>query len=198
VEVALRRERPPEEYQRVLALVQQQVSHLRQIVEMLLFLARADAEAKLPGAEPIDLAAWLPEHLRSWTEHPRAADFRLDLAAETPLLVHAQAALLGQLVDNLLDNACKYSRPGTPIQLWLTQESGEGVLAIEDVGCGIGEEDLPHIFEPFYRSARARGAGVNGVGLGLAVAQRIAVALGGSLFAESVEGKRSRFTLRFK
>jgi signal transduction histidine kinase len=104
-------------------------------------------------------------------------------------------ALLGQLLDNLLDNACKYSEPGSPVTVRLGGSDGAVTLAVEDVGPGIDPVDLPHVFEPFYRSARAR-PGRAGVGLGLAVARRIAAALGGSLAAESEPGRGARFLLR--
>ena len=87
-------------------------------------------------------------------------------------------------------------RAGHPITLRLGEEAGDVALAVEDDGGGILPEDLPHIFEPFYRSRRARRSGVGGVGLGLAVARRIALAFGGSLVAESGPARGARFTLR--
>jgi signal transduction histidine kinase len=195
VEVALLRPRPPEEYRRVLELVRGQADGLRRIVESLLFLARADAEAQLPELEALDLAAWLPEYLRSWPDHGRRADVHLEVRAG-PLRVRAQAPLLGQLLDNLLDNACKYSEPGSPITLAARAEKGGVALTVEDAGRGIAAEDLPHVFEPFYRSVEARRRGVGGVGLGLAVARRVAAAFGGTLDAQSGSGKGTRLTLR--
>ncbi|HZY84983.1 MAG TPA: ATP-binding protein [Gemmataceae bacterium] len=194
-EVALLRPRSPEEYRRVLELVRGQAGGLRRIVESLLFLARADADAQLPDLEVLDLAAWLPEHLRAWPDHGRGADLRLDVRPG-PLRVRAQAALLGQLLDNLLDNACKYSERGTPITLAARAEGGVVALSVEDAGGGIAGEDLPHVFEPFYRSPDARQRGVGGVGLGLAVARRIAAAFGGSLDVQSRSGQGTRLTLR--
>ena len=72
-EVALRHDRDPAEYRRVLESVRGQAQHLRRIVEALLFLARADAEARRPELERIDLAAWAAEHLTTWAGHERAA-----------------------------------------------------------------------------------------------------------------------------
>src|SRR5262249_6824630 len=77
VEVALRRERPAAEYQRILTSVKEQGERLRRIVESLLFLARADAEARLPDRERLDLRPWLVAHLRSWSDHPRTGDLVL-------------------------------------------------------------------------------------------------------------------------
>jgi heavy metal sensor kinase len=195
VEVALRRNRTSEEYARTLHAVAKEATHLRQITEMLLFLARADAEARLPQLETIDMAAWLPEKLAAWSGHVRQTDFRIEPAAPGPLLVKVHPPLLGQLVDNLLDNACKYSAAGTPIRLRMWGESDRAFLAVEDQGHGIAPDDLPHIFEPFYRSSLARRLGTAGVGLGLAVAARIAEAFGGSLTVTSEPGKVTCFTL---
>jgi heavy metal sensor kinase len=196
VQVALRRERSPEEYQRVLSVVQERALHLRKLVEMLLFLSRADSEAGLPDLEAINLTTWLPAHLHSWSEHPRAGDIRLELSSDAPLGVKAHPPLLGQLVDNLLDNACKYSKPGTAITLRLGVEPGLVLLAVQDQGQGIAAEDLPHVFEPFYRSSEARRSGTEGVGLGLAVARRIALAVGGEITLQSHLGHGACFTLR--
>ena len=196
VEVALRRDRPSEEYRRVLTSVQRQADHLRQLVEALLFLARAEAEARLPNLVAVELAGWLKEHLASWSGHPREADLRVETMSAGSLWVEAHAPLLGQLVDNLLDNAFKYSIPGTLVRLRFRAEAGTVFLAVEDEGLGIAAEDLPHIFEPFYRSPQARNRGIGGTGLGLAVAQRISTAFGGSLTASSTAGKGTTIMLR--
>lgn len=193
IDVALRRERPAEEYQRVLALLHKQATQLRHIVEMLLFLARADAESILPHFETIPIDAWLNEHLQ-----PRLSgeNIRLEIATESAFAVRAHASLLGQLVDNLLDNAHKYDKTGTPISIKVWRESGWVCVAVKDQGSGIAPADLPHVFEPFFRSSAARRDGVAGVGLGLAVAKRIAEAFHGTLEAASILGKGSCFTLR--
>jgi heavy metal sensor kinase len=195
VEVALRRERPAAEYRDVLQQVRGQAVQLQQIVEMLLFLARADAEAKPADLAPLDLAAWLPEHVERWAGHPRGPDLRLKQPEGRAAWVRAQGPLLGQLVDNLVENACKYSEPGRPVIVRLGSADGVVTLAVEDEGCGITPDDLPHVFEPFYRSADVRRLGRPGVGLGLAVARRVAAVFGGTLTAESEPGRGSRFTL---
>jgi two-component system OmpR family sensor kinase len=196
IEIALRRPRAAEDYHQVLRVLHGQALHLRQIVETLLFLARADADADAPPLQRLDLRAWLTEHLASWADQARSADFRTEIEGDGPLWTRAQAPLLGQLVDNLLENACKYSPAGTPITVRLAEEAGAVSLSVADSGCGIAAEDLPHVFEPFYRSAQVRDQGVAGIGLGLAVAQRIALALGGVLRVESQPGRGARFTLQ--
>lgn len=195
IDVALRRERPSDEYRRTLSLVRDQAAHLGKIVEMLLFLARADAESVRPECPVIDLAVWAEDALSSWADHPREADIALEIDHEGPLLARVHPPLLGQLVDNLVDNACKYTNIGTRVRLRVFREGNHVVLEVADEGTGIAEEDRPHLFEPFYRSLRARRQGRPGVGLGLAVAQRIAVSLDGRLDVESSIGEGSAFRL---
>jgi heavy metal sensor kinase len=196
VEIALRRERPAEEYRRVLRAVQKQGERLRQIVDLLLFLARADAGSGPPETEPLDLAAWLADHLRSWGDHPRSGDIHAVQAdaPSGPLWVRAHAGLLAQVLDNLLDNACKYSAAGSPVTLRVWRQDGEARLAVEDRGHGIAAEDRRHVFDPFFRSAEARRCGA-GVGLGLAVTARIVEALGGRIELISEPGRGSCFVL---
>jgi heavy metal sensor kinase len=196
VEVALRRVRSTPEYRDILDRVHEQAVGLRRIVEMLLFLARADAESRAPQLEPVNLSAWLDQCRSRWSTHPRAKDLRMECSAGEMLFVQAQPALLDQLVDNLLENACKYSPDDSPITLRLKRQGDSVLVSVEDAGWGIAPDDLLHVFEPFYRSAAARKRGIGGVGLGLAVARRIAVALGGSLDVESTVNEGSRFTLR--
>jgi signal transduction histidine kinase len=89
----------------------------------------------------------------------------------------------------------KYSRPGTLITCRLREEKGMIRLEVEDEGVGISAEDMPHLFEPFYRSEQARQTGTPGAGLGLSVAARIAAVLGGRIEVESVPGPGSRFAI---
>lgn len=196
VEVALRRERPPEEYRRVLAAAQQQGDRLRRIVDGLLFLARADAEAGLPERERLDLRQWVGGHVgANWSRHPRASDIVTKPDGERPAWVNVHPVLLGELVNVLLDNACKYSPAGSPITIRVESSSRGVELTVEDQGCGIGEHDRERLFKPFVRSETARRRGVEGFGLGLAVAKRIADAHQGTLTVASQVGQGSRITL---
>ena len=194
VEVALRRDRPPEEYRRVLGIAAEQARRLHRIIEMLLFLARADAEAALPGVSPLALRPWLAGHLETWATHARAADIRTELAPGDPRVL-AHAPLLGQVADILLDNAMKYSPPGSPVVLSARVEGGRTLLTVADAGCGIDPEDLPHVFDPFFRSPRQRGSNTTGVGLGLAIARRVVMAMGDEISASSAPGRGSRFVV---
>lgn len=192
LDVALRRDRPPEEYRRALGEVRRQAEQMRELVEMLLFLAREDADARLPDTEAVDLRDWLLAFTAAAAPPGREADVGPgDVAAGVRAYVHGP--LLAQAVGNLVENACKYSDRGTPVRLHLARVAGDAVITVEDRGHGVAAADLPHLFEPFYRSADAQQRGVKGTGLGLAVTARIMTAHGGRAGAESGPGAGSRF-----
>jgi signal transduction histidine kinase len=196
IEVARRRTRTVQEHEQVLDRVHGDSIRLWRVVEALLFLARADADAGLPDLERFDLVNWTADHLLRWSGHERSADLQGAEAPPCPLWIRAHRPLLGQLLDNLLENACKYSGPGCPIVVRVWSEPRVVALAVEDSGGGIPGAELPHLFEPFFRSEQARRLGQPGVGLGLAVVHRIASALGGTVSAESEPGRGSRFVVR--
>ena len=195
VEVVRRRPRPAEEYEQTLDQVHREANRLRQIVDSLLFLARTEAESEPLKGEPIDLAAWVPPALARWRSHKRADDLRFE-GPDHGVWTRAHAPLLAQAVENLVDNAFKYSEPGSPITVRVWREPGAACLAVEDHGCGLNPEEAASAFEPFYQSPRARLIGRGGVGLGLSVVQRIVDAARGSIRVESRPGQGSRFTIR--
>ena len=168
---------------------ERQAEHLRQIIEMLLFLAREDTDAVPPEFERIDIGNWLSPFLQNWQQHPRFNDIRIDSACLGPAEVNAHAGLLGQAPYNLLDNACKYSSPGSEIIVRTERYAGEIGIVVVDHGSGIAAADLPHVFEPFFRSSEVRRRGIVGVGLGLSVVQRIVGALHGRTEVHSMPAR---------
>lgn len=193
IDVSLRRPRTAEEYHKTLVLLHTQTRELQQIVETLLFLARIEGDAVLPGVESRDGGEWLSEYVGRWDGHPRKSD--LSVMVSESLGLSTSLPLLAQLLDNLVGNAFKYSEAGTPVTVSLSRDSGAVVLAVEDRGMGIPPEDRSAIFDPFFRSRVARQSNVAGTGLGLAIAAGIARALGGQLACESESGRGSRFYL---
>ena len=195
IEVARRRDRTNEEYRQVLDQVHSEGRRLQRIVEALLFLSRAESDAALPDLERLELTRWLNDHLEVWSAHPRAADLTSEIAIDEAIFVEVHPPLLAQLLDNLLENAFKYSDPGSAVRVRLGREPGWVFLTVEDRGVGLAPEEIPQVFEPFYRSPRARLRASSGIGLGLSVAKRITEAFGGRLVAENRTGKGSQFTV---
>jgi len=184
IEIALRRERTTDQYRDVLNGAHSNAARLQRIIESLLYLTRADSEALLPDSQTFDLARWLREHLLTWSQHARYADIRI-AGSEAPIPVTSHPILLGELVNILLDNACRYSPAGSDITMTLIRMGSSVRLQVADGGMGISESDLTHLFTPFFRSSEALRVNKGGVGLGLSIARRLAAALGGSLSTTS-------------
>ncbi len=197
VQVASRQTRTPAEYQHVLDVVRRRGAQLQQIIDSLLLLARAEADAPLPDTEEIDLNELCRARVAAWNDHPRAGDLFFRSCQTAFPVVLGQPVLLDQIVGNLLDNAAKYSDPGTSINVSVEVNSEEVILTISDQGCGIPTEELSHICEPFYRAAQAKWNGKPGVGLGLTVVQRLIKILGGRLEVQSDVAHGSRFRVLF-
>jgi signal transduction histidine kinase len=196
IDVALRRTRSPHEYAATLGVLRDQTAQLQTIVESLLFLARAEEDAVLPDAEIFSLTDWLPDYMKRWNEHPRRGDISLRLGHHADSQIKTSAALLARLLDNLIENALKYSSPGSSVEISTIDDDSELLVEVQDQGRGIEAKDQAEIFHPFFRCRASREAGIAGTGLGLAIAARIAAAFGGRIQCASEVGRGSRFTLR--
>jgi two-component system sensor histidine kinase MprB len=122
--------------------------------------------------------------------HARAQDITFDLEADE-CWIEGHADRLSRAVGNLLDNARKYSPPGSSVSV----RCASGVVQVHDHGPGIEPEDMPHIFDRFYRSPAARG--LPGSGLGLAIVAQVVKADGGTVHAENAPGGGAVLSLRF-
>jgi two-component system phosphate regulon sensor histidine kinase PhoR len=169
-----------------------EVERLVQLVEELLELSRIESGELRLQLEPIDLGevvSGAAERLR-----PQAARLGLDLVVElAPALpdVNGDRVSLERVVANLVHNATKFTPEGGSIVVSAKDEDGGVVVSVTDTGEGIDPQDLPRIFERFYKADRARRAG--GSGLGLAVVKHTVEAHGGWIEAESMPGQGSTF-----
>jgi signal transduction histidine kinase len=141
-----------------------------------------------------NLGDWCRSWLEGWRDHPRAADIEQQDHRRTTW-VRTQPALLGQVLDNLLDNACKYSEPGTPIVGSIESKEEVSVLTVNDRGCGIEPDEQSLVLQPFYCARRARWLGTPGVGLGLTVVERLVATMGGKFEVSSKLGQGSAFSV---
>jgi len=109
--------------------------------------------------------------------------------------VLADTLRMEQVLNNLLENAARYSDPSSPVEVGLVAEDGHAVLSVADRGDGIPEAELEQVFEPFYRGQNSKRRGIRGAGLGLAICRGIVEAHGGKIWVESVYGKATTFFL---
>ncbi|MGC3988271.1 MAG: ATP-binding protein [Chthoniobacteraceae bacterium] len=194
-QLALSRPRSATDYVETIETVQRSAQRMQGLMESLLTLACLDAHSEPLQRQPCDLAVLAAEHLDAI--RPLALERGIPLHSELASTVCAvDLDRIGQILDNLLTNAVKYSRPGDEVRLATRLENGSAIVRVSDSGPGIATEHLPHLFERFYRADRSRNRSTGGAGLGLAICKSLAEAHGGSIQVESERGKGTAFTLR--
>jgi signal transduction histidine kinase len=174
-----------EERETYLRDIQEEAKRVDLLVHDLLDLARLEAGSVPPVSERVDWGALARGSVRRFEPLAREAGLTLSAPAEAerPLLVRGDPRRLEQLLDNLLMNAMRYVPRGGSVQVSVDRSGGNVVLCVDDDGPGFTEQDLPHVFDRFYRGDRARTSG--GSGLGLALVREIARGHGGQARAEN-------------
>lgn len=186
----------PEHSRSFLSAVQEETIRLQRLVEDLLSLAEVELKQTHPRREPIPIRAFLEEQVERCRAAAQAQEITLRLeCGEINRLLQADRRQMVQAVGNLLDNAIQYNRSGGSVTLRAAESENRLTLEVEDTGIGIPAEDLPRIFERFYRVDKARSRETGGTGLGLSIVRHVAESHGGSVRAESRLGQGSRFLL---
>jgi heavy metal sensor kinase len=196
IEVALRGERSPDEYRRVLQSSLEEVQGLTQLAEDLLLLSRFSVTVSAPR-QRIELEPLVVDVLDAGTQlaHRRGVSIA-SLALTSAAVVVGDAAALRRALLNLVDNAVKYTPPGGKVEVSLLRDERTAAIVVRDSGIGIAPGDTERIFQPFVRLEAAREGAAGGAGLGLSIARSIVVAHGGQLTLESAPGAGSTFTVR--
>ena len=174
----------------------EECDRLLRILNSTLEIAEAQAGAASLRLEEVDLAQLLGEARDLFTTLAEDGGVVLELEAPNRRLVRADRSRVQRIVANLLDNALKYTPPGGRVVMSLRDEGRWVVVDVADTGIGVSAEDLPKIFERFYRVDGSRTG--HGSGLGLSLARAFARAHGGDLTAVSTPGSGSVFALRLK
>lgn len=198
-ELALESERTREEYESFLSDVVEECSALEQLVNQLLMLSASDGDRLRIHGQHVALDAIVRRCVEMFADAAQAVDIALH-ASLAPVVVEGNPHHLRQVVSNLLDNALKATPSGGRITVELVENAplNAALLTVADTGCGIAEEELPRIFERFYRCDKSRShrGAARGAGLGLSICQAIVAAHGGQIRVESRLGEGSRFTVQ--
>ncbi|MDZ3831296.1 MAG: ATP-binding protein [Sphingopyxis sp.] len=183
---------------RFLSIIEREARRMQQLVIDLLSISRVEADRFRRPTTPVDLAAIVRTtvtQLRDSEEaRPHDVVARID---DGPQHVLGDAAQLGQLAHNIISNAMKYGRPGTPVTVKLGRDGARVRLAVRDEGDGIAPEHLPRLTERFYRVDEARSRSVGGTGLGLAIVKHISERHQGQLDIASELGKGTTVSVAF-
>lgn len=182
----------------LLASMRRETDRLIRLVNDLLVLTRADAGMLNLNFQPVDLVEFVKARCEHFVNLANRNQVHFEITSpENPkqVFVNGDADRLAQVLDNLLDNAIRYSPLGSTITIKINLNNGDCVCSVQDNGPGIAEEHLVHIFERFYRADPSRNRQTGGVGLGLAIARALILAHGGQIDAISTPGHGT--TLRF-
>jgi signal transduction histidine kinase len=173
-----------------------EAERMTQLVEDLLFLARSDAGVSGMPMSGLDLRDVVEDVASEMRELADVRNIRVRLAlGESEAVVAGNRAALRRLFLVLVDNALKYSPPGSEVRVTASVRGDSCMVAVRDFGSGIGAADLPHIFQRFYRANQARTD--TGHGLGLSLAATIARVHGARIEVQSAEGEGSTFSVTF-
>lgn len=189
------REFDPEVTRDFLTDVDKEIDRMNSIVTDLLVLVRFDSDAMSMETLPIQLRSLLEDTIERLSPVAREAGIELSLAQHGELTVPGDYGKLQQVFYNLIDNAIKYSPRGGRVRVEAQRSGQDALVNIRDDGIGIAKEDIPHIFDRFYRVDRARSRSTGGTGLGLSIVRNIVTAHGGDVQVSSREDEGSVFTV---
>jgi signal transduction histidine kinase len=179
-----------------MARVRKAGAHLLGMINDVLDLAKAETDELGLTIAPADLGALIGAAVEAAKPAAAARSNSVELWIGAPLgLVSCDAARFRRALDNLLSNACKFTRDGT-IVVTAAREGGDLIVEVRDSGQGMTPDVMAHLFEPFVRGDSSATRAADGAGLGLVVTRNIARAMGGDLTAESAPGAGATFTLR--
>jgi heavy metal sensor kinase len=193
IEVALKKQRKPDEYREVLAECRESGQQISQLVERLLTLARIDAGVDRLRVENVDVAALAEQCTALVRPLAEARGLKLQLHSEGEAMLEADPSKLREVLTNLLHNAIEYNRPQGSVDLTVARHNGTLRVEVRDTGVGIPPEARAHIFERFYRADPSRHAEGLHAGLGLAIVKGYVDLMGGSINVESAPGQGSTF-----
>jgi two-component system phosphate regulon sensor histidine kinase PhoR len=176
--------------ERFTAIVHDEARRMQRLVEDLISLSRIEAERFSTPTEPLSLEALVAEAREGWrlTAAERGSEIRIEAEPGLPEVTGDRHEIL-QMVDNLLGNALRYGRAGTPVSVRMHREDGMVRLTVSDQGEGIAAQHIPRITERFYRVDASRSRSLGGTGLGLAIVKHIVERHRGRLKIESEVGR---------
>lgn len=178
-----------EERNRYLSIIYEEAEHMQKLVKDLFELAKMDQHSFQIHKEPANLCSFFKKLYDKMHPAFQVKKISLVYQCDENITVHIDQKRFEQVMINLLDNALKYSDQSTTVSIDVKAEKKKMMMIVSDEGGGIPEEDLPYIFERFYRVDKSRSRNRGGTGLGLAIAKEIVEAHGGSIYAVSDYGK---------
>ncbi|MCC6501458.1 MAG: HAMP domain-containing protein [Anaerolineales bacterium] len=185
----------PETVKRYLHTAQRDVNSLSALIDDLFQMAQLDAGGFPLNRADASLGDLVSDTLESFTQLAKGRAITLEGNVDSDVdPVHMDTQAIGRVLNNLIGNALRHTPANGRVSVWVRRASGRVEITVSDTGEGIQADDVPHIFERFYRGEKSRSRATGGAGLGLAIARGIVQAHGGDIRVESETGKGAQFT----
>ena len=175
--------------------VNKEIDRLNRIVSDLLTLVNIDSGGMKLNSADLDIQDLILEQVKRLAPLARENGIELDCSAREAMEITGDTVKLQQVFYNVIDNAIKYTPRGGDVHVSLSRAGKRAIIRVSDTGIGIPADDLPHIFDRFYRVDKARSRATGGTGLGLSIVKQIVQLHGGSILATSEEGNGTTFVI---
>ena len=186
----------PEDVSRFAGKICDEARRLMDLVGDILRLSRLEERGQMPVMEPMSLREAAEQTVEQLSAEALRRQVRLQLTGSSGRLV-ASKKIVAEILHNLTDNAIKYNRPGGAVTLAVAEDDNQVTLTVADTGIGIPQEELPRIFERFYRVDKSHSRELGGTGLGLSIVKHGAACLGAAVTVESTLGVGTTITVAF-
>jgi len=197
LEVLIRKPRDKEQYEDKIKYCINEIDRLNNLVDQLLLLARFENQKIGVNIQPVELDAIILQSLERFSSRIKNANISIDFKFDNHFTIHSDAYLIATIIENLISNAIKYSKPKGLINIYLSETSDLITCKISDNGIGIQKADLKNIYGQFFRSQATAHPAIKGTGLGLSIVKRLCDLLACDIQIESEIGKGTTVRVQF-
>jgi signal transduction histidine kinase len=184
---------PPEKQKQYLRIVSDEIRRLSTIVRSMLNLAQIEAGEMKLNSQPFDIVETICQTLFSLERQIDAKGLEIRGLDHDKVFVDADEDLIHQVIYNLTENATKFANQGGYIEFEFQKDGNRTLIGVKNSGDGLGKDEIPRVFDRFYKTDRSRGLDKSGVGLGLYIVRSIVTLHGGEIIVKSVQGEYCEF-----
>ncbi len=195
VEITLMKKRRSNEYISTLNLIQKQTERTISIIKSMLYLAKAESGVIRANSGMVNVSDLIGELISTFGLKAKQKNVKLRFYCNSDVFVYSDEKLLFEALRNIIDNAIEYTGSNGKVEIVCEKVNGKVKISVSDTGIGISEDDLPHIFDRFYRGRNAFEINPSGAGLGLSLTKSIVEILSGQIEVSSQLGKGTKFVI---
>jgi len=195
IEITLMKKRRANEYVRTLNLLQKQTDRSIAIIKSMLYLAKAEAGIVRANVEKVNVSELIRELILTFNFKAKQKDVKINFYCDSDLIINTDEKILFEALKNIIDNAVEYTNAGGKVTITCEKQNEWAKISVSDTGIGISEDELPYIFDRFYRGKNAFELNPSGTGLGLSLTKSMIEIVSGRIEVKSQIGKGSEFVI---